>query len=94
MLYAPGAQTKEAIKAIVEAVAPKPVNVQMSVSAGLAVTDLAAMGACRISVGSALARAAWTGFIRAASLIARDGAFTGFEGSILFAEIDRFFSRS
>jgi 2-methylisocitrate lyase-like PEP mutase family enzyme len=55
----------------VEAVAPKPVNVLMSSNTGLKVSDLAALGVRRVSVGSSLARAAWTGFIRAARLMAR-----------------------
>ena len=45
----------------------------------------------RVSVGSALARAAWSAFIRAAKTIAEEGAFTGFDGSISFAELNGFF---
>jgi 2-methylisocitrate lyase-like PEP mutase family enzyme len=49
------------------------------------------MGVRRISVGSALARAAWGGFIRAAKEIAENGSFTGFEGATPFAELNGFF---
>jgi hypothetical protein len=41
--------------------------------------DVEAMGVRRVSVGGALARCAWTGFIRAATL-AKDGRFDGFAG--------------
>jgi len=93
VLYAPGLQTREAVRAVIEAVSPKPVNVLVSSSMGLRVSDLAELGARRISVGSALARAAWTGFIRAASSIARDGVFTGFEGAVKYQELDELFRK-
>jgi 2-methylisocitrate lyase-like PEP mutase family enzyme len=93
VLFAPGSHAKDAIKTIVDAVAPKPVNVLMGSSAGLTVADLAELGVRRISVGSSLARAAWTGFIRAARSIAEDGTFTGFEGTVPYDEINRLFSK-
>ena len=91
VLYAPGPRKRDDIKAIVQAVAPKPVNVLMSSNVGLRVADLAELGVRRISVGSSLARAAWTGFIRAAKLIADEGSFAGFDGTISFAELNGFF---
>ncbi len=91
VLYAPGPQTPEEIRAIVEAVSPKPVNVLMSSNAGLTIADLAAMGVRRVSVGSALARSAWTGFVEAAKKIANEGSMEGFEGSISFSELEDFF---
>jgi hypothetical protein len=42
-------------------------------------------------VGSALARAAWRGFIAAATAMAREGSFAGFEGAVPFAELNDFF---
>jgi 2-methylisocitrate lyase-like PEP mutase family enzyme len=63
-LYAPGFRERDHIKAIVEAVAPKPVNVLISGPAsltgwvGLTMADAAALGMRRVSVGGALARAA------------------------------------
>jgi 2-methylisocitrate lyase-like PEP mutase family enzyme len=93
VLYAPGPHTPEEIQAIVTAVSPKPVNILMSSNTGLKVADLAAMGVRRVSVGSALARAAWTGFIRAAKNIADEGSMEGFDGSISFAELDGFFRK-
>jgi len=80
VLYAPGPRTRADISAIVRAVAPKPVNVLMSAKGELRLADLAQMGVRRISVGSALARAAWTGFVRAARAIAEHGDFSGFDG--------------
>jgi 2-methylisocitrate lyase-like PEP mutase family enzyme len=93
VLYAPGPQTPEEIQAIVTAVNPKPVNVLMSSNTGLKIADLAAMGVRRVSVGSALARAAWTGFIRAAKKIANEGSMEGFDGSISFSELEDFFQK-
>ncbi|HYF54443.1 MAG TPA: isocitrate lyase/phosphoenolpyruvate mutase family protein [Salinarimonas sp.] len=91
VLYAPGPRKREDIRAIVEAVHPKPVNVIMSSNTGLTVEDLAGLGVRRISVGSALARAAWTGFIRAATQIATEGRFNGFDGTASFGDLNAFF---
>jgi 2-methylisocitrate lyase-like PEP mutase family enzyme len=93
VLYAPGPRKREDIRAIVEAVAPKPVNVLMSSNTGLKLSDLAALGARRISVGSSLARTAWTGFIRAAKLMADEGSFAGFDGTVAFGDLNDFFRR-
>lgn len=57
-LYAPGIKTLEEIRAVVAAVAPKPVNVLIGWDSELTVKDLAELGVRRISVGGALARAA------------------------------------
>ena len=89
VLYAPGVRERADIQAIVAAVHPKPVNVLAP--AGLKVSDLAELGVRRVSVGSSLARAAWTGFIRAAKLIAEDGSFAGFDGAVPYAELNEFF---
>ena len=91
VLYAPGPRNGEDIRALVEAVAPKPVNVLVSANIGLGLADLAALGVRRVSVGSALARAAWTGFIRAARPMAEEGRFAGLDGCVSYAELDSFF---
>lgn len=91
VLFAPGVRTRVDIQAIVEAVHPKPVNVLMSANTGLKVHDLAELGVRRVSLGSSLARAAWTGFIRAAKLIAEDGSFAGLDGITPFLELNGFF---
>ncbi|HEY5253496.1 MAG TPA: isocitrate lyase/phosphoenolpyruvate mutase family protein [Acidobacteriaceae bacterium] len=93
VLYAPGPTKAEEIQAIVVAASRKPVNVLMSSNTGLRIADLAAMGVRRVSVGSALARAAWTGFIRAAKKIANEGSMEGFDGSIPFSDLEDFFKK-
>ena len=91
VLYAPGVQREE-IKSFVAELAPKPVNILVSSNIGLRVADLAEMGVRRISVGSSLVRTAWAGFIRAVETIAKDGGFTGFDNTVPFAELNKFFS--
>jgi 2-methylisocitrate lyase-like PEP mutase family enzyme len=93
VLYAPGPRTREDIKAIVDAVAPKPVNILISMNTGLTVADVTALGVRRISVGSSLARTAWGAFISAARLIAEEGSFAGFGDAVAFADINEFFRR-
>jgi len=89
-LYAPGITTREQIAAVVDAVAPKPVNV-LAGATPLAVSDLTALGVRRVSVGSGLARTAWAGFLAAAERIARDGRFDGLAGATSGARLNRFF---
>lgn len=91
VLFAPGVREGADIQAIVAAVHPKPLNVLMSANTGVKVSDLAGMGVRRVSLGSSLARAAWTGFIRAAKLIAEDGSFAGLDGITPFPELNGFF---
>ncbi|MGH9615442.1 MAG: isocitrate lyase/PEP mutase family protein [Acidobacteriaceae bacterium] len=91
VLYAPGPQKQEQIELIIAAVCPKPVNVLMSSNTGIRISDLAAMGVRRVSVGSSLARAAWTGFIRAAEKISEQGSFQGFDGAVPYSDLNSFF---
>jgi 2-methylisocitrate lyase-like PEP mutase family enzyme len=77
-LYAPGIRSAEHISAVVGAVAPKPVNLLIGFNAELNLAQVAALGVRRISVGGALARAAWGGFMRTAKLIIEQGRFDGF----------------
>ena len=51
----------------------------------------AALGVRRVSVGGALARAAWGGFMRAAKLIMEQGKFDGFAGGAAEDDLDQFF---
>jgi 2-methylisocitrate lyase-like PEP mutase family enzyme len=92
-LYAPGIRTSEHISAVVAAVAPKPVNLLMSWPASLTMPEIAALGVRRVSVGGALARSAWGGFIRAAKLIIEQGKFDGFADAASGKELDEFFRR-
>ena len=91
VLYAPGPHLPEEIGNLVDALRPKPVNLLVSRNPGLTVADLAALGVRRISVGSALARAAWGGALRAAQAIAKEGSFAGLEGAAPFPELNAFF---
>ena len=86
-LYAPGIRTRDEIVTVVAAVAPKPVNVLVG-SDFTTVEELAALGVRRISVGGALARAAWTGFFRAAREIAQSGTFRELGRAVSHAEIN------
>jgi methylisocitrate lyase len=86
-LYAPGLRTREDIAEVVQAVAPKPVNVLVG-SDVATVAELAALGVRRISVGGALARAAWSGFLAAAREIAEEGTFAALGRGVPFAEIN------
>jgi 2-methylisocitrate lyase-like PEP mutase family enzyme len=89
-LYAPGIRTRDEILAVVNAVAPKPVNVLVG-GGFTTVAELAALGVRRISVGGALARAAWTGFMAAAKEIAERGTFDTLGRAIPFAELNQLF---
>jgi len=91
-LYAPGIKSRTEIEAVVKAVAPKPVNFLNSGAFGFTVSDLAAMGVRRISVGGSLARVAMHAFVSAASQIATEGRFDAFDGLITNAELNKFFS--
>jgi 2-methylisocitrate lyase-like PEP mutase family enzyme len=90
-LYAPGIGTREQIAAVVQAVAPKPFNLLVGSASALTLQDIAALGVRRVSVGGALARSAWGGFMRAAQLIAREGRFDGFAEAASGAELNRLF---
>ena len=76
-LYAPRIGTREQVATIVDAVAPKPVNLLIN-APFITVAEAAALGVRRISVGGTLARAAWAGFLDAATEIAQAGTFTRF----------------
>jgi 2-methylisocitrate lyase-like PEP mutase family enzyme len=90
-LYAPGIRSREHISAIVAGVAPKPVNLLLGWPSELTVADIAALGVRRISVGGALARSAWGGFMRAAKLIIEQGKFDGFTEGASGNELNRLF---
>jgi len=91
-LYAPGFREREHIKAIVDAVAPKPVNILIGGPIGLTMKDAAELGARRVSVGGAFARAAWGGFLRAARELTEKGSFDELVNAASHAELQDFFS--
>jgi len=90
-LYAPGVRAMNDVSAIVNAVAPKPVNVLVSTDF-TTVAQLAELGVRRISVGGALARAAWTGFQTAAREIATTGTFSTLARNISVPEMNTLFN--
>lgn len=92
-LYAPDIRTREQVAAVIEAVAPKPVNVLISAPGGLTIDEVAELGARRVSVGGALARAAWGGFMRAANELAQHTTFDGFVGAASHGELNQFFRK-
>jgi 2-methylisocitrate lyase-like PEP mutase family enzyme len=92
VLFAPGPQNPAEIEALVEAVAPKPLNLLVIRDIGLSVREIAALGVRRISVGGALALAAWTGFIRAAQTLKSEGSFSGLASLVPYAEINGLFA--
>lgn len=94
VLYAPGLRTTEEIRAVVQAVAPKPVNVLMGMpGVGLSVNQLQDLGVRRISVGSSLARAAYGAFFRGAEEIMRQGSFSYGEQALAFDQLNQLFRR-
>ena len=74
-LYAPGLREDDEIRAVAQALAPKPINV---LTFGAPAARLEALGVRRISTGGGLAAAAWGEFVRAARDIAENGAFEAF----------------
>jgi 2-methylisocitrate lyase-like PEP mutase family enzyme len=90
-LYAPGIAARDQIAAVVAAVAPKPVNLLVGSASELTVKEISALGVRRVSVGGALARSAWGGFMRAARLIAEQGKFDEFANGASGRELNSFF---
>jgi 2-methylisocitrate lyase-like PEP mutase family enzyme len=94
-LYAPGVSDPNEIAQIVNAVAPKPVNVLVSgFNHHLTFSRLADLGVRRISVGSGLALAAWGAFLRAAQDIKANGTFTLLADNAPFAELNELFRQT
>ena len=92
MLFAPGPQTTAEIEALVAAVAPRPLNLLVVRDIALRVDEVAALGVRRISVGGALALAAWTGFMRAAQTLKSEGSFAGLANLVPYPEINSLFA--
>jgi 2-methylisocitrate lyase-like PEP mutase family enzyme len=90
-LYAPGIRERGHIEEVVNAVAPKPVNLLIGGPLGLTMSDAAELGVRRVSVGGALARAAWGGFMRAAKELAEKGTFEELSNAAPHGELNEFF---
>jgi len=94
-LYAPGVSDPNEIAQIVNAVAPKPVNVLVSgFNHQLTLSGLADLGVRRISVGSGLALAAWGALLRAAQDIRANGAFTLLADNAPSAKLNELFRQT
>lgn len=76
VLYVPGIRSKEDISAVVKAAAPKPVNLLIHGN-WMTVAEATDLGVRRISVGAALAKAAWVAFAQATTEITERGSFAG-----------------
>lgn len=91
VLFAPGVQTPQEIEMLVAAVAPRPFNLLVVRDIGLGVEEIGALGVRRISVGGALALAAWTGFMHAAQTLRSKGSFSGLANLVPYTEINGLF---
>ncbi len=91
VLYAPGLTSKKDIAAVVSSV-DRPVNVVMGLrGVQLSLQELSELGVKRISVGSALTRAAFGAFLRAAQEMLTHGTFTFADQAVPYAEISAMF---
>jgi 2-methylisocitrate lyase-like PEP mutase family enzyme len=93
-LYAPGFKDHDDIRAIVAAVAPKPSNILIGAAVGLSMEDAAMLGARRVSVGGAFARAAWGGFIRSAKELNEKGTFDELANAASYEELQKLFGQN
>ncbi|MGL4323637.1 MAG: isocitrate lyase/PEP mutase family protein [Beijerinckiaceae bacterium] len=92
VLYAPGPRTLDEFRFISNALPGKAVNGLVYMDMGLSVADLASAGIRRISIGAAMARAAWASFIDVAAEIREKGTFTGFARNSISAPLNPFFA--
>lgn len=91
VLYAPGLTTKEQITKVIRSL-QRPVNVLMGLpGVRLSLTELSDLGVKRISVGSALSRAALGSFLRAAKEMKEQGTFTFADEAVSYGELMKIF---
>jgi 2-methylisocitrate lyase-like PEP mutase family enzyme len=91
VLYAPGLASRDDIAAVIRSV-DRPVNVVMGLQGvQLSLADLSAIGVKRVSVGSALSRAALGAFLRAAREMREHGTFTFAENAVSYRDISAMF---
>jgi 2-methylisocitrate lyase-like PEP mutase family enzyme len=92
VLYAPGLRTHEDIRAIVNAVAPKPVNVVVGLDdTAFSCDEPTALGVKRISLGSSLARAALGAVFQAADEMREAGTFRFAQQAVSYAKVVEMF---
>ena len=91
VLYAPGLTSKSDIETVVRSV-DRPVNVIMGLKGvPFTLAELSKIGVKRISVGSALCRAAYGAFLRAAKEMKEKGTFTFADEAVPFGELTAMF---
>lgn len=91
VLYAPGLPTRESIIGLVQAVAPRPVNILIGPGDGLiSLDELAALGVKRVSLGGDLQRRALDGLVDAARAL-REGNIAGAKAKLGHGEVTGFF---
>ncbi|HWN44383.1 MAG TPA: isocitrate lyase/phosphoenolpyruvate mutase family protein [Thermoanaerobaculia bacterium] len=91
VLYAPGLTSRDDIAAVVGSV-DRPVNVVMGLQGvQLSLGELSEIGVKRVSVGSALSRAALGAFLRAAREMREHGTFTFAAEAVNYREISAMF---
>jgi 2-methylisocitrate lyase-like PEP mutase family enzyme len=89
VLFAPGLKSKQDIITVVQSV-DRPVNVVMGLQGvQLSLTELSQLGVKRVSVGSALSRAALGAFLRAAREMLTNGTFTFADDAVKYADMNK-----
>ena len=87
VLYAPGLTTGEEIATLVRSV-DRPVNVLMGLAGvRIGLDELSALGVKRVSVGSALSRAALGAFLRAGREMLANGTFTFADEAVPYRDV-------
>ena len=89
VVYAPGLRNLDEIKTVCAALAPTPVNALVS-AGGPTAAEFAAAGVRRVSLGSGLARMAYSAFYSAAKEIKEHGTFNFARGGLSFSELNAF----
>jgi len=93
VLFAPGLKTREQISEVVKAVAPKPVNIVLGAAGfDISFNELADLGVKRVSLGSALARAALGAFQRAAVELSK-GSYNFVDEAVPYLELNKIFGK-
>jgi len=92
VLYAPGLKTRVEIDAVMKAISPKPVNVLLGVSnSDLSINELADIGVKRVSLGSTLARTAYSALLSAGEEIRQKGTVAFASETIPYGTLNALF---
>lgn len=92
VLFAPGLKTMDEVRAVISAVAPKPINVLVGFGGtNFTLEELEKAGVKRVSTGSSLARAAYGSFINASADLLKNKRIDFAQGLITYSEINNMF---